>query len=326
MRKVSIIIGILFIFAILSVGSYYLTENYKKEKMMESNNAEYMAEIIDSTYITESELRYGDNLNEYDYSASTIYEFIQYLNNREYENAYSMIENEYISKNNYSKEKLVKDFSFDYEKGIYIKSCDILGNQYSVTEVELSNFEIDESVCDTIVEDVGNYYFVVYPNKRLAPITQLEANKIKKNALNASLESIIGIDDYISRESIDGINAQKINNHLVRGINTLPEIRKDIQGIIESNNKSIDEACSDYYSSNKSIITDVYGITSKTDFIIFFNNIKDMPDIISSKIYINSYVGNITECMLQLSDEYEIPVKIVKEHIKEDIQYFVFWF
>ncbi len=286
--------------------------------------AEKAGEKIDKLYKTETELRYGDNSELYDYAGTVTYKFISYLNENDYESAYQMIPEEY--KKNYTKEMLKKDFNFmGKEKGLEIKSFENMG-EYYLLNVNIVDFEIDENV------DVSEYEvepqqvtFTIYENEKLIPKrhTTKESKKISTEDISEEISkiNIVGIDSFYSTYNIQITGIESINNNLKLAISLMPTISKDL----EKPNVDINT----YFEVNKDLLFDIYGIKEKNEFLELAKKIKGINEINNSSVDLKHVeeIGNIVDTRLIITTPNKtinFTLRVVREQIQDKMKYYAF--
>lgn len=296
-------------------------------KLSQEEIAQRAGEKIDKTYKTESELRYGDNLELYDYAGSVVYEFIGYINERDYDKAYQMILEDYKNNNNYTKETLKNTFDFKgKDKGVEIKAFEVLEENYLLI-VELIDFEIDKNV--GVVEYDGEteeITFTIYENRKLVPEGDITKENTKiTNTEDISEEvakiNIVGIDAFYSTYNIEITGIDSLNKNLKLAISLLPTISNDLK----KPNVNIDE----YYNINKDLLFDLYGIKVRSEFFEFTKKVKEIEVITKATVDLKDAkeVGNVVNTKLVVTSkekEVKFNLKIVKEQIQHNKKYYAF--
>jgi hypothetical protein len=287
---------------------------------------EEMGEIINEKYKTESERRYGDNIGFYDYAGSVVYEFIDYINSREYQKAYEMISPAYKREKDYSIEKLKKDFDFKgIEKSMSIKSFENMDDYY-LLEIDLIDFEMDSDVGKDGYDRQSNYLcFTVYRDNTLAPerIATIESRKLSIPDMSEEVSkiNIVGMDTLYDTYNIGITGIDSINKSLKLAIALMPTINKDLK----KQNVSIN----DYYNTNEDLLFDIYGIKDQNEFIKIADKLNCVEVVKGAKVIPSAAkeIGNIllTDLIITTnSNEITFELKIVAEQMQNEEIYFVF--
>jgi hypothetical protein len=111
---------------------------------------EEAGKLVDETYVTDAQLRYGEDIKYYDYAGTVSNTFINYLNSKEYDKAYQMIKESYKTEKGYTINDLKAKFRYEGEKYFAIASFEKL-NGYYLIEGELVDFDYDRDVLDAEV-------------------------------------------------------------------------------------------------------------------------------------------------------------------------------
>jgi ABC-type transporter MlaC component len=318
-------------------GDYLDLEKISEEReienlevnISETTDSDELAELygkkIDKIYKTETEKRYGNNLEKYSDAQIIINQFVEYINTNDYINAYRMINKSFCERMDYTIEKFEKEFSFDTPRGFHINAFEVLNEKVFIS-VNMFDYNLDFETnisADEYSEDIRDINLLIDTNNKVTLNADIDSEKFALKDSSAEEIYITGLDVFFWRYDITIDDIEKISNNLKLSVSLIETINNDI---IKYDNK-----LEEYFSLNQDIFLDVYGIFRFSTFNEFTKDISKVENIKYCKISNKGILSLGNTIIIPLVIEMEnsetvvLNFKIVKEKFIDETKLYLYY-
>jgi|LFRM01.1.fsa_nt_gb hypothetical protein len=304
------------------------TGDNAEQELTQDQIAQQVGELIDRHYTTQTEIRYGKDAEFYNFACSTVYKFINYINEGNYNEAYNMIDEGLKETKTYTIETLKTEFDFgDTEKGMEVLSFEVMG-EIGVLDVAIFDFEIDSYVdIDQSTESTIEAQILVTRSGTIIPEKIIDTSTLKsaetwvsKNGGPTDIR-IKGLDRLYTMYNIETSGIETINKDLKLAVGLLPTIAQDL-------NKH-DQNIETYYKTNCDLLFDVYGLRTQEEFLDLSGKVRAVSTVENTEIDLDNarMIGNIiiSNVIVDAGNKQAVfELRITKEEIQNDTKYYIF--
>lgn len=264
-RKIGIalvLVSIIFIFVTSALLKDIEKERSKLEEMT-AHTSENVVKRIEREYTTVHEQKYGRDIDKYDKANEIVHKFIRLINEKQFEEAYKMIHEEYAEDFALTFNKFSAIYDFEQEKAFVAEDFRTLGNHY-VLQTQLYDFRPPD-VPDFDVTSMSRN-FTVFVQDNEYKIADMDIFNIEHLDVKETIENIeikILKKYTLANSSVYKI---EIKNHKTHTINIQP----DRYGIYTTANQRV------YPSELINNLPTDYSIAPNDtqEYLIKFNNIR----------------------------------------------------